>query len=166
MVWKKFTSFDNESPLLASVKRRMNREWKRSYLNNMQQTETRIQMIKMVNEFKLTVVHFARRCRSVVACGFTTGQKNCGKSGLGHRAAGLRAVGCGPLGSGPAFSKTPLYMDRSPAYSFYQAYAMAFFTVQFIFSIFLITFFSKIEALAWIVWVSICCMIKIVYMAV
>ena len=120
----------------------------------MQQTETRIQMIKMVNEFKLTVVHFARRCRSVVAFGFTTGQKNCGKSGLGHWAAGLRAagpsraVGCGPLGSGPAFGKTPLYMDRSPAYNFYQAYAMAFFTVQFIFSIFLITFFSKIEALA------------------
>ena len=27
---------------------------------HMQQTETRIQMIKMVNEFKLTVVHFAR----------------------------------------------------------------------------------------------------------
>ena len=25
----------------------------------MQQTETRIQMIKMVNEFKLTIVHFA-----------------------------------------------------------------------------------------------------------
>ena len=65
----------------------------------MQQTETRIQMIKMVNEFKLTVVHFARRCRSVVACGFTTGQKNCGKSGLGHRAAGLRAAGP-PWGAG------------------------------------------------------------------
>ena len=69
-------------------------------------------MIKMVNEFKLTVVHF----------GFTAGQKNCGKPGLGHRAAGpplraagpsglravgpSRAVGREPLGRGPAFSKT------------------------------------------------------------
>ena len=43
----------------VSVKRRINRERKRFYLHNMQQTETRIQMIiKMVNEFKLTVVHF------------------------------------------------------------------------------------------------------------
>ena len=41
----------------------------------------------MVDEFKLTVVHFAR-CRSVHARGFTAGQKSCGKSGLGHRAAG------------------------------------------------------------------------------
>jgi len=111
----------------------------------MQQTETRLQMIKMVNEFKLTVVHFARPCRSVDARGFTTGQKNCGKSGLGHRATGppgLRVMGR----RGPAFSKTPLYMDRSPAYNLYQAYAMAFFTVQFIFSIFLIAFFTRIEA--------------------
>ena len=72
----------------------------------MQQTETRIQMIKMVNEFKLTVVHFARRCRSVVACGFTTGQKNCGKSGLGHRAAGPpgrgAVAGRGPRADGPS----------------------------------------------------------------
>ena len=55
----------------------------------MQQTETSIQMIKMINEFKLTVVHFARsnppaQTRSVDARGFTAGQKNCGKSGLGR----------------------------------------------------------------------------------
>ena len=62
-------------------------------------------MIKIVNEFKLTV-------RFVHARGFTAGQKNCGKSGLdrtglGHRAAGppgvraegpSRAMGRGPLG--------------------------------------------------------------------
>ena len=32
--------------LFVSVKRRMDREWKRFYLNNKKQTETRIQMIK------------------------------------------------------------------------------------------------------------------------
>ena len=46
---------------------------------------------EMVNEFKLTVVYFARPnpC-SVHARGFTSVQKNCGKSGLGHRASGPR----------------------------------------------------------------------------
>ena len=63
-------------------------------------------MIKIVNEFKLTI-------RFVHARGFTAGQKNCGKSGLdrtgppGLRAFGPRgrrepwAAGCwafGPLG--------------------------------------------------------------------
>ena len=82
-------------------------------------------MIKMVNEFKLTVVHFARPnpMQILDAREFTAGQKDCGKSGLGHRAAGppgrraagpSRAVGRGPLGRGPAFSKTqgtkPLYL--------------------------------------------------------
>ena len=59
---------------------------------------------EMVNEFKLTVVYFARPnpCRSVHARGFTSGQKNCGKSGLGHRATG-------PRGRGPAFSKTSFW---------------------------------------------------------
>ena len=87
-----------------------------------QQTETRIQMIKMVNEFKLTVVHFARpRCRSVHARGFTAGQKNRGKSGLpGHLAvAGLgpRAAGRrwplghgGPWAAGLLLAK-PVHMD-------------------------------------------------------
>ena len=66
----------------------------------------RIEMIiKMVNEFKLTVVHFARpNPMQICACAwiYRWTKKNCGKSGLGHRAAGpSRAVGCGP-----AFSKT------------------------------------------------------------
>ena len=69
-------------------------------------------------------MHAETRCRSVHALGFTTEQKNCGKSGLGHQASkppgrggpwtfGLpatatwRAVGRGPLGRGPAFIKTP-----------------------------------------------------------
>ena len=45
---------------------------------------------EMVNEFKLTVVYFARPnpCRSVHERGFTSVQKNCGKSGLGHLATG------------------------------------------------------------------------------
>ena len=64
-------------------------------------------IIKMVNEFKLTVVHFARpnaqtRCRSVDAREFTAGQKNCGKSELVHRAAGPSQA----VGRGPAFCKT------------------------------------------------------------
>ena len=68
----------------------------------------RIEMIiKMVNEFKLTVVHFARpnaqtRCRSVDAREFTARQKNCGKSELVHRAAGPSQA----VGRGPAFRKT------------------------------------------------------------
>ena len=87
-------------------------------------------MIKMVNEFKLTVVHFARpNPMQICACAWIyrwtkklwkirTGQD---WTGLGHRAAGpsravgrgplgLRAagpLGRGPLGRGPAFSKTP-----------------------------------------------------------
>ena len=55
-------------------------------------------IIKMVNEFKLRVVHFTRE--NMYAREFTAEQKkNCGKSGLGLRAAG-------PLGRRPAFSKT------------------------------------------------------------
>ena len=59
-------------------------------------------IIKMVNEFKLTVVHFARpNPMQICACAWIyRWTKNCGKSGLGHRAAG-------PPGRGPAFSKTP-----------------------------------------------------------
>ena len=58
----------------------------------MQQAETKIQMIKMVNEFKLTVVHFARpNPMQLCACAwiYRWTKKNCGKSGLGRRAAGL-----------------------------------------------------------------------------
>ena len=50
------------SSLWGSVNRRKNREWQRFSLSNMQRKKgsKRIEMIiKMVNEFKLTVVHFA-----------------------------------------------------------------------------------------------------------
>ena len=87
-------------------------------------------MIKMVNEFKLTVVHFARpNPMQICGCAWNyrwtkklwkirteppgrgavagRGPRAAGPSG--RRAAGpLRAVGRGPLGRGPAFSKTPL----------------------------------------------------------
>ena len=61
-------------------------------------------IIKMVNEFKLTVVHFARPNPmqfSVHARGFTAEQKNCGKSGLGQ------AVGQGPRAAGPLGRRGP-----------------------------------------------------------
>ena len=51
------------SSLSGSVNRRINREWQRFSLSNMQRKKgsKRIEMIiKKVNEFKLTVVHFAR----------------------------------------------------------------------------------------------------------
>ena len=72
-----------------------------------QQTETRIQMIKMVNEFKLIVVHFARPNLMQICDvrGFTAGQKKLWKirTGLpGCRAAGPWQA----VGRGPAFSKT------------------------------------------------------------
>ena len=62
----------------------------------------RIEMIiKMVTEFKLTVVHFASpNPMQICACAWIyRWAKNCGKCGSGRRAAGpLRAVGRGPLG--------------------------------------------------------------------
>ena len=86
-------------------------------------------IIKMVNEFKLTVFHLRAqtRCKSEHARGFTVRQQNCvglpatgppgrrAVAGRGPRAAGpsgrraagpRRAVGRGPLDRGPAFSKT------------------------------------------------------------
>ena len=51
------------SSLSGSVNRQINREWQLFLLSNMQQKKglKRIEMIiKMVNKFKLTVVHFAR----------------------------------------------------------------------------------------------------------
>ena len=72
------------------------RRMKTFYLNNMQQTETRIQMIKwQTNSNSPSFILYAQiQCRSVHARGFTAGQKNCGKSGLGHRAFGpSRALG-------------------------------------------------------------------------
>ena len=70
-------------------------------------------MIKMVNEFKLTVVHVARpNLMQICACAWIyRWTKNCGKSGLGRWAEagrGLRAAGpWWAVGRGPAFSKTP-----------------------------------------------------------
>ena len=67
-------------------------------------------IIKMANEFKLTVFARPTRCKSLHARGFTAGQQNCVGSGpLGRRGPwaagplGRRAVaGRGPLGrSGP-----------------------------------------------------------------
>jgi len=68
------------SALSASVNRRLNREWQRFSLNNKQQKKgsERIQMIiKMVNKFKLTIVHVAHPNQmQICACeGFTAGQK-------------------------------------------------------------------------------------------
>ena len=93
-VWFKKTRIVR--PLSVSVKRRMNREWKRSYLNNRQQTETRIQMIKMVNEFNLTVVHFARpKPMQICACAWIYRWT---KKTVEIRTGppGLRAAGRGP----------------------------------------------------------------------
>ena len=79
--------------LSGSVNRRSNREWQRFSPNNKQQKKgsKRIQMIiKMVNEFKLTIIHVAHpNPMQICACeGFTAGQKT-GKSGLGHGPLGL-----------------------------------------------------------------------------
>ena len=87
----------------------------------MKQTETRIQMIKMVNEFKLTVVHFARpNPMQICACAWIyrwtkklwkirTGQDwATGPPGL--RAAGPpgrgAVAGRGPRAAGPSGRRT------------------------------------------------------------
>ena len=61
---KQLTSFENGLPLYrGSLNRWINRKWQRLSLSNMQRKKgsKRIEMIiKMVIEFKLTVVHFAR----------------------------------------------------------------------------------------------------------
>ena len=82
------------SSLLCSVNGRINREWQCFSLSNKQRRKRskRIQMIKMVNEFKLTFVHVARP-NLMQICAYAwiyRWTKNCGKSGLGRRAvAGL-----------------------------------------------------------------------------
>ena len=103
------------SSLSGSVNRRINRGWKRFSLSNMQRRKgsKRIEMIiKMVNEFKLTVVHFARpNSMQICACAWSyRWTKKLWKTGLGHRAAGP-PLAAGPsgrraAGRGPAFSKT------------------------------------------------------------
>ena len=52
-------------------------------------------IIKIVNEFKLTVVHFARpNPMQICACAWISlWTKNFGKSGVGHRASGPWAEG-------------------------------------------------------------------------
>ena len=69
--------------------------------------------IEMVNEFKLTVVHFARPMRVDLPLDKKTVENQGRATGPpGRRAAGplgLRVAGPpgrGPLGRGPAFSKT------------------------------------------------------------
>ena len=69
-------------------------------------------IIKMVNEFKLTVVHVAHpnpmetRCRSVHVRGVTAGQKTVENQDWAAGRGPWRAVGRWPLGRWPAFSKT------------------------------------------------------------
>ena len=97
MIFSKYglqlTSFDNESPLSGAIGfcKETNEQRMKTFLSEQHATNrNKDSNDEMVNEFKLTVVYFARPnpCRSVHARGFTSGQKNCGKSGLGHRATG------------------------------------------------------------------------------
>ena len=66
-------------------------------------------VIKVVNEFKLTVFHLRAqtRCKAVHARGFTAGQQNC---------VGRRAVG-----RWPAFSKTHFQMSSNEFVIFKQS---------------------------------------------
>ena len=98
------------SSLSGSVNRRINREWQRFSLSNMQRKKgsKRIEMIiKMVNEFKLTVVHFARP-NPMQICAFAwiyRWTKKLWKIRTGP--PDLRAAGPSrAVGRGPAFSKT------------------------------------------------------------
>ena len=92
-------------------------------------------MIKMVNEFKLTIVHFARpNSMQIYGCAWiyrwtkktvenqdwVTGQPDHRAKGP-SRARGPQAVGRwafglpgrrGPLGRGPAFSKTHIHLGQ------------------------------------------------------
>ena len=76
----------------------MKGEWQRFLLSNKQlkRESKRVEMIiKMVTEFKLTVVHFARPNDADLCMREDLPlDQSCGKSGLGHRAAGpSRAAG-------------------------------------------------------------------------
>ena len=98
---------------IQTNKQRINREWQRFSLSNMQGKKgtKRIEMIiKMVNEFKLTVVHFVRpNLIQICACAWISlWTKKLWKIRSGP--PGLRAVGHGLPGCcGPAFSKTPTF---------------------------------------------------------
>ena len=98
------------SSLSGSVNRRINREWQRFSLSNMQRKKgsKRIEMIiKMVNEFKLTVFHFAHpNPMQICACAWIyRWTKKLWKIRTGP--PGFRAAGPSrAVGRGPAFSKT------------------------------------------------------------
>ena len=105
------------SSLSGSVNRRINREWQRFSLSNMQRKKgsKRIEMIiKMVNEFKLTVVHFARpNPMQICACAWVyrwtkkLWKIRTGPPGLrAARQPGRWGPGLRTAGRGPAFSKT------------------------------------------------------------
>ena len=90
------------SSVSGSVNRRINREWHRfSLCDKQRKKESKgMQMIiKMVTEFKLTVVNFKRPNQmQTCACAWIYGgTKSCGKSGPGRRAV----VGRGPRAAGP-----------------------------------------------------------------
>ena len=93
---------------IGFCKETMNREGKRFYLNNMQQTEIRIQII---NCERIQTHHrsFCTPKPDAGLCMHVNLKTAPGRRGpLGLRVvAGRRAVsGRGPLGRGPAFSKT------------------------------------------------------------
>ena len=105
------------SSLSGSVNRRINREWQRFSLSNMQRKKgsKRIEMIiKKVNEFKLTVVHFARpNPMQICACAWVyrwtkkLWKIRTGPPGLrAARQPGRWGPGLRTAGRGPAFSKT------------------------------------------------------------
>ena len=74
VVWK-YIVWEWTSSLLGFVNRRINREWQRFSLRNMQRKKgsKRIEIItKMVDEF---ILHTQTRCSSLYARGLTAGQK-------------------------------------------------------------------------------------------
>lgn len=108
-----------------------------------QQTETRL-----VNEFKLTVIHLVHpnRCRSAHVHKFITGQKNCKKSGLGHWVSGpSRAMGrWATMGHGH-WAVVGLLLAKHPGTYFLKYFCAIilcewnFFTILYTISSFLLT---------------------------
>jgi len=89
----------------------------------MQQTETRIQMIKMLNEFKLTAVHFARPSpKQICACAwiYRWTKKTVENQDWATGPPGLRAVvGRGPLSAGLLLAKPLEMQTRAALYNMY-----------------------------------------------
>ena len=105
----------------GSVNWRINREWQRFSLSNMQRKKgsKRIEVIsKMANEFKHTVVLFARPnpMQIFARAWIYHWTKKLWKSELGHRASGpSQAEGRGPLGlrtAGPLGRSVPWVSGR------------------------------------------------------